>query len=76
MRMMSVCRSEYINFFTWPNGGASVNNMQSDPDINETGATTGCIFADVTATNTGPWKDSNEPSYASFGGNLGFEMFV
>jgi hypothetical protein len=59
--------NEYLSFFHWTNGQLSATNWQSDSDpiySDAIGGKDGCVFADVTITNSGPWVGSGHPRYA------------
>ena len=56
--------NEYLSFFHWTNGQLSATNWQSDSDpvyFGAIGSKNGCVFADVTITNSGAWNASGGP---------------
>ena len=70
---------EYISFYNgtnWPDGTTSANNLRSDPDRQEFTSYTGCVYADVAISNTGPWGAAppTTPRYSNCGATYGFGM--
>jgi hypothetical protein len=55
---------EFVNFYPWTNGGLSATDWRSDPNPEQSGPKTGCVYSDVSiALSDGAWQTSN-PQWA------------
>ncbi|MFN5031428.1 MAG: hypothetical protein ACK5FX_04320, partial [Flavobacteriia bacterium] len=67
---------EFINFYPWVSGGLSASNWRSDPDPQQSGAKTGCIYSDVNiALSGGAWQTSNPQWAYNVGGMAAADGF-
>ncbi len=54
---------EYFSFFSWTNGSISASNWRSDPNPVQFNPYTGCLYADISVTNTAASWQANNPRY-------------
>ena len=69
-------QQEFINFYPWVNGDLTETNWRSDPDPEQLGAKTGCIYSDVNiALSGGAWQTSNPRWAYNVGGMAAADGF-